>query len=1042
MPTPTMLAAASTATDWLSAATGATATSITQSGANSSSNPSNPTTTLDPHHGGSGGGGSEHGAGLFEGGNVLATPYTLFVIQLLIIVSTSRILAVVLRKLKQPLVVAEILSGVLLGPSAFGKVESFRNTIFPASSMTVLSMFANVGLVLFMFMIGLELDIGLLTKNSRNSIFISATGISCAAILGCFVGYVVHDVYAPDTNFLTFMLFLGVAMAITAFPVLARILAERKLLNTRVGMTTIGAAAIDDVTAWCFLALVVSIAHAGGNPLTALYTILTAVALILFLVLVARRLIIRGLVFLKKGRGLSHITIVLSFLLMFLCSFLTEIIGIHAIFGAFAFGVILPRDTGLPHLLIEKIEDLTLSILIPLYFTVSGLRTDLFLVADAKALGFTLLIISATCTGKLGGCSLAARKLGNSWRMSITTGILMNTKGLVELVVLNIGLDAGIITPTVFTMCVIMALVTTFMTTPLTYLAYPPHLVLADAVSMSAPQPHQQHQQQHQQHGHGHPAEDVDFSPMSPNSLPNTRLCSLVYSPDVDSGLSGLTIALAISKSRRKRREVHVIHMTEMTECPSSFMRYMSSNDSLSGGQNQIASAVRTRAKILGMADITQVITFSSNAFDLDLLEAAKTLCAHVLVLPLSGTELANCTNAVRVAGSEVTLDAPKGWEAAAAASGDVLPPPYSTSSDMHQTIELGTRENSVPSQDQIDSWGLFPALPVVVQRVLLSNVAHSAVVINRSMSASPRRVLYVYTGSPADLLGISLLGHMAKLKDIKVYLLLADEYAELPCGGTASDNSRTDVATLRQGASGMFSRAAATVSAWADSSNTRQHTRLLDDDVSVDGDKNDDDDDDNDNDNDQDAKGNAHKSSGNSDRLQNGGDGTAARPSFDTPSESGSAAESDNAGRKTLSQNDLLFHVSQHARSIIKTVREPGLTIVEAVRDQLTKSASDLVITALDLDGSVAWKQAHASKRDLLPSTYSTGPVARRPHPSAHKPVGLSGRRELQAYLFGECTMSLLLVHNTHKVLSDASARTAARLPANPSGSLADDAC
>jgi len=267
-------------------------------------------------------------------------------------------------------------------------------------------------------------------------------------------------------------------MAVTAFPVLARILTETKLLSTRIGNLTLSAAACDDVVSWCVLALVVSIARAK-SPLGALWTFLLLIGFILIMFIGARTLLSR-IAINRQSSGNSHtglrIQVVTGLLiLVFFCSWITEIIGVHAIFGSFILGVVTPRKGRFAECLTERIEDLVVIVLLPLYFTFSGLRTDIGALNSPKAWGLTVLIICAAVTGKIGGATAAARFLKNGWRDSFTVGILMNTKGLVELIVLNVGLDIGVLNTQVFTMFVIMALVTTFLTTPLLHLVYIRH---------------------------------------------------------------------------------------------------------------------------------------------------------------------------------------------------------------------------------------------------------------------------------------------------------------------------------------------------------------------------------------------------------------------------------------------------------------------------------------------------------------------------------------------------------------------------------------
>lgn len=406
---------------------------------------------------------------------------TVLLAQIAAILVVSRSLGVLMKRIGQPLVIAEVLAGIVLGPSLLGWLWPAAMTgLFPKTSLPSLALLAQVGLVLFMFLIGLELDPKLLRGKTRSSVVISHSSIVVPFLLGAALAVGIYDEYsATSVDFLSFWLFLGVAMSVTAFPVLARILSERNLISSRVGAIAIACAAVDDVTAWCLLSFVVAIARARGVE-GALWTTALALVFITFMILVVRPFL--GRVGARVGRAdaLSHTMVALVLFLLVVSASITEIIGIHALFGAFLFGAILPKEGQLAEKLAERLETVAVVLLLPLFFAYSGLRTQIGLVNTPRDWAVTGIIIAIATVGKFGGSTLAGRFTGLRWREASAIGILMNTRGLMELIVLNLGLDLGVLSPTVFTMMVIMALVTTVTTTPILKWVYPDSELLRD----------------------------------------------------------------------------------------------------------------------------------------------------------------------------------------------------------------------------------------------------------------------------------------------------------------------------------------------------------------------------------------------------------------------------------------------------------------------------------------------------------------------------------------------------------------------------------
>lgn len=400
---------------------------------------------------------------------LIKKPIPLLFLQIIIVCAFARIMGYIFsRKLNQPSVMGEIVAGILLGPSLLGYYfPEVMSILFPASSLPNLSTFSQIGLVLFMFIIGMELDIKILKNKAHSAIIISHASIIFPFILGMVLALDFYKDYAPtNISFLSFSLFMGIAMSITAFPVLARILQERNLTRTPLGAMVLTCAAADDITAWILLAIIVTISKAG-NFGSALFTIGLSFTYILAMVfLVAPFLKRLGTIYISR-ENLTRSAVAMILLILFGSAFSTEIIGIHALFGAFLAGVIMPTEGNLKKLIAEKIEDLAVILFLPIFFVITGLRTQVTLLNDPKLWGVLGLVILVAVIGKFLGSAVAARVAGSNWEDSLSIGALMNTRGLMELVVLNIGYELGILSPEIFAVFVLMALITTLSTGPL-----------------------------------------------------------------------------------------------------------------------------------------------------------------------------------------------------------------------------------------------------------------------------------------------------------------------------------------------------------------------------------------------------------------------------------------------------------------------------------------------------------------------------------------------------------------------------------------------
>jgi Kef-type K+ transport system membrane component KefB len=398
----------------------------------------------------------------------IESPVAILLLQIIAILLTCRFFGWLFMKMGQPTVMGEILAGIVLGPSILGHfAPEISGFLFREESLANINILSQFGLILFMFAIGMELDVGEVRRKLKETILISHTSIIIPFFFGMLTAYFVYDRYADQaTLFLPFALFIGISMSITAFPVLARIIQERGLTKSHLGTVTLASAANGDITAWCLLAVVIAIAQAG-TMLSAIYSILFSGLYLLAMFFIVRPILrMVGHIYHNKeliDKGM----VALMFLILICSSYFTQILGLHALFGAFIAGVIMPANLKFRKILTEKVEDVSLALFLPLFFVSTGLRTEIALLNTPELWQVCGAITLAAIIGKFGGAFVSARFVGENFKDSLYIGALMNTRGLMELVILTIGYEMHILSPPMFVMLVLMTLVTTFMTAPL-----------------------------------------------------------------------------------------------------------------------------------------------------------------------------------------------------------------------------------------------------------------------------------------------------------------------------------------------------------------------------------------------------------------------------------------------------------------------------------------------------------------------------------------------------------------------------------------------
>ncbi|KAL2544281.1 Cation/H(+) antiporter 18 [Forsythia ovata] len=412
--------------------------------------------------------------GVFQGDNPLDFALPLAILQICLVLVVTRGLAFLLRPLRQPRVIAEIIGGILLGPSALGRNKSYLAAIFPQKSITVLDTLANIGLLFFLFLVGLELDTKSLSRTGKKALSIAIAGISVPFALGIGSSFVLRATISKGVHGSSFLVFMGVALSITAFPVLARILAELKLLTTDVGRMAMSAAAVNDVAAWILLALAIALSGDNLSPVVPFWVFLCGCGFVIcsyFIIPTVFKWVSRRC---HEGEPVDEMYICLALASVLAAGFVTDSIGIHAMFGAFVVGVLVPKEGPYAGALVEKVEDLVSGLFLPLYFVSSGLKTNVATIQGIQSWGLLALVIFTACFGKIVGTVVVSLICKMPISEALALGFLMNSKGLVELIVLNIGKDRKVLNDQTFAIMVLMALFTTFITTPLVMAVYKP----------------------------------------------------------------------------------------------------------------------------------------------------------------------------------------------------------------------------------------------------------------------------------------------------------------------------------------------------------------------------------------------------------------------------------------------------------------------------------------------------------------------------------------------------------------------------------------
>ncbi|KAL9543950.1 hypothetical protein MBANPS3_007877 [Mucor bainieri] len=580
-------------------------------------------------------------AGVFAGLNPAeynpSDPIVLFIIQ---VANGQTLIAIPLGYLRQPRVISEVIAGIILGPTVMGRIPGFMDIIFPSPSLPFLNLIATLGLVFFLFQVGLEVDLQVIRQDWHKSMAIAVAGMALPFGLGAAVSVGLYKLQGDDSiNFGSFLLFLGVAMSITAFPVLARILAELKLLRTKVGAITMASGLINDCTAWYMVALLNS---SGG--IEALYVFLTAVGFTLFVIFIVGPLYRRLCSYTNSyENGPSPLLMTVTLMIVLLSAFVTNIIGVHAIFGGFIAGVIVPHEHDLSIKITEKIEDMVNILFLPLYFTLSGLKTQIGLLDTGTIWGYVILVIFLACFGKIVGCSGAAKLCGMTNRESITVGFLMNCKGLVELIVLNIGHDAGVLNDQVFVIMVVMALVTTFMTTPVVIWLYPEWYQKQTANAIDDTQ--MQGNDNRVDSEPDTPADKGTIKLSTVEAVGHERYRLLTMLNRIESIPSIMALMKLLKRDKVATSvEVHALRLLELTQRTSAVMKFKDLRETQR--QDPVLNVLRTFANLIGIQSLqTHVDLCASSDIIKTVSDYGSNVDADIILLPWINRYIINNEN-------------------------------------------------------------------------------------------------------------------------------------------------------------------------------------------------------------------------------------------------------------------------------------------------------------------------------------------------------------------------------------------------------------
>ncbi|MFM2063488.1 MAG: hypothetical protein RLZZ507_3158 [Cyanobacteriota bacterium] len=528
----------------------------------------------------------------------------LVLVEVLIVMGMSRLVGLAFKSIKQPLVIGEIFAGIMLGPSLFGLIAPHAAaTLFPPETVPFLNVLSQVGLIFFMFLIGLELNPKYLSGNLQAAILTSNISIivpfSLATILSLLLYPLVSNV---NVSFTAFALFLGAAMSITAFPVLARIITENNLQGTRLGTLALTCAAVDDVTAWCILAVAIAVARHGSIDQKAILTIFESLIYIGFMFTVGRWFLKRLITHYRRTGRLSQFVLALIYMGVMASALITEFIGIHLIFGAFLLGAVMPKNAELVREIAVKTEDFVLIFLLPVFFAHSGLRTQIGLLNRPELWLLCALVLGVAIAGKYFGTYVAARLSGINKREASALGWLMNTRGLTELIVLNIGLELGVISPLLFTMLVVMALVTTFMTSPLLEWTYPKRLIKLDTVESK---PEQETETDTDTDTDTEVIEGIE------SFVTSYRILVPVANPSTQKGL--LHLAVAIALNYRQPAVINPLSLIELEENYGFESTPTEANRLIAERRQQLEELIDTLEPPIIRSYIHPIVRISSN---------------------------------------------------------------------------------------------------------------------------------------------------------------------------------------------------------------------------------------------------------------------------------------------------------------------------------------------------------------------------------------------------------------------------------------------